>query len=92
MSALKAKRPLKQKVEERAKAGICLLDDCGLAAECRGLCKSHSVLFYVRVRSRPSKQAQADFEDECIREGLVLPLGQQRILKRNDPFSKVSAG
>lgn len=89
MTALKAKRNHSSRIKERGDQGLCIIDGCKRPMKQRGLCESHGNLFYGRLRALKSDEERIDFEDSCIREGLVLPNGEQRKLRRTDPFSKV---
>ncbi len=94
LEAVSAKRRLQRSVRERARSRLCLIEGCQDKAKQRGLCVKHVQQFYQRRRACNSKKSQAEFESQCIRDGLILPPGKQRQLSADDPFSKVklSAG
>ena len=87
MSDVTVKRSKAAEVEDRVRQGLCLL--CDRQATRRGLCVNHYQTFLRRMAARGGKDEQLQFEAACIREGLVLPVGQMREIKSDDPFSKV---
>lgn len=80
-----AKRSIAGQVEDRVKAGKCLV--CEESATRRGLCMNHYQTFLRRQREKGSPEEQAAFEEACIREGKILPVHQMRVIKRDDPFN-----
>lgn len=87
MSDVTVKRTKAAEVEERVRSGLCLL--CDREASRRGLCMTHYMAFMRRKDRQDGTDAKAAFETACIREGLVLPVGQMREIKSDDPFAKV---
>lgn len=86
MRSLTMKRSKQKQVEERARAGICIIDDCGCAVRSRGLCVKHMNIYYGHLRSLSSDKDRIEFEELNIKEGRVLPRGEQRSYRRNSPF------
>lgn len=89
MGEIKVKRSLQQKVEQRACAGICIIDNCGEPMTKRGLCARHRNKYYNTLRGLTAEQ-QISFEENCIRDGLILPVQAMRKYRQNDdnPFAK----
>lgn len=85
--AIKVKPAKAAEVQERVKSETCLC--CESPAELRGVCDTHYRLFLRRMREQGNKEAQAEFEAKAIRNGLILPSGQMRTIKRTDPFSEL---
>ncbi len=92
MEALSMKRTRNRGAEKRAASGICVIDGCGKTVRRRGLCETHANQFYHLLSSQPSAEARIKFEEEQIELGNVLPVGHQRRLRRDDPFTKSAAG
>lgn len=86
MRSLTMKRSKQKQVEERARAGICIIDDCGCDTRSRGLCVKHMNAYYGLLRSKRSEQERLEFEELNIKEGRVLPPGEQRGYRRKSPF------
>ena len=87
MSDVTVKRSKAAEVEDRVRQGVCLL--CERQATRRGLCMNHYQTFLRRMSDKGAREDQLQFEASCIREGLVLPAGEMRKLKSDDPFSRV---
>lgn len=81
-----AKRSKAAQVEERVKAGKCLV--CEMAATRRGLCFRHYQMYLRYVASKP-RGDQADVELRCIQEGRILAVNQVREIKRENPFAEL---
>lgn len=90
MAELSAKRGVKKAVEERVKSGKCLIQTCSGQAKQRGLCIRCVQQFYNRRKSLGSETARIRFENDCIREGLILRPGQQDRIIARDPFSEIA--
>lgn len=86
MTELQAKKSRRGKVKERATSGVCLIDDCGGPGTKRGLCARHRNQFYNAMAGlTPEKKLL--FEEDMIREGLILPAQAIRKYKHSDnPF------
>ncbi len=80
------KKSKASEVVQRVKAGKCLL--CDGDAKRRGLCDSHYRMFHRQLNQKSSTD-QVEFEASAIREGLVLPVGEQRKITSDDPFAKL---
>jgi hypothetical protein len=88
MQALAMKRKNIGKLRQRVENGCCIIDDCKSAPVSRGLCDKHRQRFYTLLRSQDGDAAKIQFEQNCIREGLILPDGEQAEWTRQDPFAK----
>lgn len=80
---MKIKRSIKKAVEEKAKAGNCLV--CGSAAHRRGLCHRHYMEFR-RRRSEYPKRDRLAFEAKQVWAGLILPSRAIISIKNPSPF------
>jgi hypothetical protein len=80
------KRSIAAKVHDRVRSGLCLL--CDDAQTKRGLCEKHYMNFRRRQAER-SEDERGDFEVSAIREGKILPSGEARKIKTDDPFANL---
>jgi ribosomal protein L34E len=80
------KRTVAKEIQKKSQEHKCLV--CGEVAFVRGVCKRHYEVFKYEKRKRPGKQAKAEFESDCIREGLILSPWQVCELTRENPFSR----
>jgi len=84
MAEVTAKKTIIKDVEAKVIAGRCLI--CGEVADGpRGLCTSHYLKFNRTINELP-KSKRAEFEEEQIREGRILPVGQIAEIKKPNPF------
>jgi hypothetical protein len=88
MRSLAIRRKNVAKLEERVKAGICILDGCGCAVESRGLCEKHRQKWYRTLRKLATDDEKIRFEENSIRLGLILPNGEQDLWVKANPFEK----
>lgn len=72
-----------KRARERAETGCCLVPDCKDQSIGRGLCVRHRNEFYYRLRNLRSKSAQLEYEQQLIRRGLLLPVGSQQTIRRD---------
>lgn len=86
MTTITARKGVAEKVVKKVKDGICLV--CDESAKVRGLCENHYREFFRRMREKDTPEAQAKFEENGIKEGLILPVQQARAIRRDDPFAK----
>lgn len=88
-----ASKKIKKSVVQRVKSGLCLIPGCDGKIQGRGLCSVHRDKFYNEMRKIEGKEAQIEFEANCISEGLVLPAREQlSIMKQADnPFQSAKA-
>jgi hypothetical protein len=89
MANVRVKKSVKIKTLDRAKQGICVLDDCGCKSWQRGLCCKHYQLFYRAKMALPKKDRIA-FEQEQIEAGRILAAGQIGEIRRPNPFTSES--
>lgn len=90
MAELEVPKRHRGRLEERVKAGHCIV--CNEKAEprmVRGLCLKHYAEFRDEQLSRGGKEAQAAYEEDCVRQGLILPHGEQSRMKSNSIFKNV---
>ncbi len=85
MASVGAKRSVKAKTLEAAKAGKCLI--CGDPTYQRGVCCKHYQKFYRAKMSLP-KRDRILFEKEQIEEGRILAAGQISEIRRPNPFTQ----
>jgi hypothetical protein len=88
MRSLAIRRKNVAKLEERVKAGRCIMDGCTEKCVSRGLCDKHRQRFYLEMRKLGSDEDRVQFEENCIREGLILPNGEQEKWTKANPFAK----
>lgn len=88
MRSLSIRRKNVAKLEERVKAGLCIIDGCTCAVKSRGLCDKHRQKFYIEMRKLGSDELRIQFEENCVREGLILPAGEQESWTKVNPFAK----
>lgn len=89
MANVRAKKSVNSKVLERAKSGVCLIDDCGCKSWQRGLCCRHYQLFYRAKMSLPKKE-RIVFEQQQIEAGHILAAHQINEIRRPNPFTSES--
>jgi hypothetical protein len=85
--AVVVKRTLAKQVHDRVKSELCLV--CDGHAERRGLCMRHYQAFLSRQKEKGAHEKQISFEEDCIREGKILPVYEMQKIKREDPFAGV---
>ena len=86
-----AKPKVRKVIEERANQGLCIIPDCPHQFVTRGLCQTHSNQFFGRMRSCSCEEERMNFENEAIREGLVLPIREQaKYRETTNPFSRIA--
>jgi|GEM_PF-6382242 len=88
MRALAMKRKNVAKLEERVRAGKCILDGCEGKVQSRGLCDKHRQRWYIELRKQPTDEDKIRFEERSIQHGLILPCGEQDTWTRENPFAK----
>lgn len=88
MRSLANKRKNVAKLEERVKAGKCILDGCECKVQSRGLCDRHRQRWYLELRKHTTEEDKIKFEENSIRLGLILPNGEQETWTRQNPFAK----
>lgn len=86
MQALAMKRRNTKALKKRFEAGKCLL--CDRPHRSRGLCDSHRQLYYQALKAQPDQAAKLEFEEEAVRNGHILPRGEQTEWRSNNPFLK----
>jgi len=85
MAQVRAKRSIEKETLEKVKSGNCLI--CGKSQNGkRGLCNAHYLAFDRRKKEYPNDR-RAAFEEEQIREGRILPVGQLREIRNPNPFT-----
>jgi hypothetical protein len=89
MTDTRVKRSKEKETEERAKAGTCLLCE-SKDNNRRGLCMAHYQMF-LRTRDVMPKTERIEFEEEQIREGRILAIGQLRDIRKPNPFTTKAA-
>jgi len=88
MANVRAKKSLKAKTLEAAKAGKCLI--CGEPSWQRGICCKHYQNFYRAKMALPKKE-RIGFEQEQIEAGRVLAAGQINEIRRPNPFTQAES-
>lgn len=88
MRSLAMKRKNVAKLEERVRAGKCILDGCENKLQSRGLCDRHRQRWYQELRKQPNEDEKIRFEERSIQLGLILPDGEQSTWTRENPFAK----
>jgi hypothetical protein len=88
MRSLAMKRKNVAKLEERVRAGKCILDACDGKVQSRGLCDKHRQRWYTEFRNQPSQEDRIRFEERSIQLGLILPSGEQQTWTKENPFAK----
>jgi hypothetical protein len=88
MQALAMKRKNVKRLKERIAEGKCIIDGCDRSYVSRGLCDSHRQAFYNALKLQDGKEAKLEFEQEQIREGLILADGEQGSWTSKNPFQK----
>ena len=86
MANVRAKKSIKGKVFDRAKLGLCLIDQCDCKSWQRGLCSKHYLQFYRAKMALPKKERVA-FEQEQIEAGRILAAHQICEIRRPNPFT-----
>lgn len=90
MAALsRKKRKIEAPKEAKLRNGLCMHEGCQRPMDSRGCCSHHINLFWSRMRSLRTEAERRIFEQKCIKEGLILDVGEVRKYRRNDPFSRV---
>jgi len=101
MRAAESERQDTEKLRERVRAGMCILDvdvrkdgipngekrPCGCRMASHGLCHRHRQACYVQLRKLPSKAKRLAFEQEQIRLGRILPTWEQTRWLSDNPFT-----
>jgi hypothetical protein len=87
MANVRAKKSVKSKTLEAAKAGKCLV--CGEKSWQRGLCCKHYQQYY-RTKMALPKRERIQFELDQIEAGRVLVAGQIAEIRRPNPFAPES--
>ncbi len=88
MRSLAMKRKNVAKLEERVRAGKCILDGCDGKCQSRGLCDKHRQRWYLELRKHTTEEDKIRFEERSIQLGLILPDGEQKTWTRENPFAK----
>lgn len=88
MASVSAKKSLKTKTLEAAKAGKCLI--CGEKSWQRGVCCKHYQQFH-RKKMSLSKRDRIAFEQEQIEEGRILASGQINEIRRPNAFTQAES-
>lgn len=88
MRSLAMKRKNVAKLEERVRAGSCILDGCPNKVASRGLCDRHRQRWYQELRKHANEDEKIRFEERSIQMGLILPSGEQETWTRENPFAK----
>ena len=88
MRSLAMKRKNVAKLEERVRAGKCILDGCENKLQSRGLCDRHRQRWYQEFRKHANEDEKLHFEERSIQLGLILPSGEQEKWTRENPFAK----
>lgn len=88
MRSLAIRRKNVQKLEDRVRSGLCIIEGCTCQVKSRGLCDKHRQKFYLEMRKLSSDEERIQFEENCIREGLILPSGEQEAWTKVNPFAK----
>jgi hypothetical protein len=86
MTDTRAKRSKEKEVEDRVRSGKCLLCESSDNNR-RGLCMAHYQMF-LRTRDALPKAERIAFEEEQIKEGRILAIGQIREIRSPNPFVK----
>jgi len=84
MASVKARGKTAEVVRERVLAGQCLIEGCPNEPTRRGLCTNHYQQFRNTLASKGDKAVA--FEEELIRKGLILPVGEVREIRQPNPF------
>ena len=87
MQALTMKRKNLQRLEQRVRDGLCLAEGCEEKCVSRGLCDAHRQEWYTDLRSYDTEEKRMQFEENSIREGLILASGEQRKWRRKSTFA-----
>ena len=82
------KRTRLKAVRDCLAKGQCVLPECDRPLDRRGLCSQHYGQFYYALKRKGSAEERDAFEQEMIRQGLVLDPYQQRTGRNLSPFSK----
>lgn len=86
MRTVKVKRTRQKEIEQCLADGVCIVPGCGEPMHGRGVCRTHLTQFNSGIRRRKSDEEKAEFEQQMIREGLVLDSYEQRTLRTRNPF------
>lgn len=89
MAQLKAKRGHQKRIDAAIADGRCIHPHCQNKHQKRGLCETHYAQFYRGRMSQADEAARVEFEQDAIREGLVLPSGKQRSMTSDNLYSKL---
>lgn len=89
MVQLKAKKGRQSVIEQRARQGVCIIDGCGKKGFKRGVCEHHRNRFYNGMRGMTDEE-KYEYEQNCIRDGLILPVQAIRQYRpSDDPYKAV---
>lgn len=88
MRSLAIRRKNVEKLQERVRSGLCIIDGCTCPVKSRGLCDKHRQKFYLEMRKHGSDEERCQFEENCVRQGLILPAGEQESWTKANPFAK----
>jgi len=90
LEALAMKRPNEKRLKEQLNANKCILDSCGASIKSRGLCDAHLAKFYYAIRGKSDGPERIEFEQRCIKQGLILAPGEQSRWKTTNPFEQAA--
>lgn len=76
------------RMREKLSRGSCIIDGCDRKYVSRGLCDRHRQAFYRGLRAQDGQEAKIEFEQDAIRDGLILAEGEQADFTTNNPFLK----
>ena len=78
-------------LRERVEAGKCIIEGCDLPLRSRGLCQKHKQQYYQELRKLPGDTERLQFKEDCVRDGLILPSGEQAKWTTKNPFAKAAS-
>ncbi|MGB7323508.1 MAG: hypothetical protein WBD31_01460 [Rubripirellula sp.] len=90
MRTVQVKRTRQKEIESAIAAKVCIVPGCDEPMHGRGCCKKHLNQFNSGIRRRKSDDEKADFEQQMIREGMVLDSYEQRTLRTSNPFEDLA--
>jgi hypothetical protein len=84
-----SKVKVSKRVRERVIQGLCLIPGCECHAVGRGVCEVHKNGYYKCLSKFTTSADKLEFEQANIRKGLILPVGAQRSIKKQNesPFA-----
>lgn len=92
MRALAMKRSRQKEVDEKVAQGICILPGCTDPIRSRGLCATHRQAYRNQLLAKETPEDRANFENDNVKEGLVLLPGELVRIKRKATSPFASAG